>query len=70
MAEPGVSLKVPWVYRRDNPVSTYLFFSPGVDLGRRKDHVVFRIPRIAGSRLRNVIRYLVPGQAYMKRDPS
>ncbi|GFX36639.1 hypothetical protein TNCV_4742461 [Trichonephila clavipes] len=57
----GVSLKVPWVYRKDNPGSTYYFFSPGVDIGRRKDHVV-RIYKIAGSRLRKVIRYFVPEQ--------
>ncbi|GFW14706.1 hypothetical protein TNCV_1561691 [Trichonephila clavipes] len=35
---------------------------PGVDLSRRKDHVVFRIHMIAGSRIHKVIRYYVPGK--------
>ncbi|GFT54708.1 hypothetical protein TNCV_958881 [Trichonephila clavipes] len=64
----GVSLKVPLVYRRDYPGSTYEFFSPGVDLSRCKDHVVFRIQRIACSRLRKVVRNFVPEKAYMRRE--
>ncbi|GFX03097.1 hypothetical protein TNCV_4288801 [Trichonephila clavipes] len=42
---------------------------PGVDLSRYKDHVVFRNHRIACSRLRKVVRNLVPEKAYMRRDP-
>ncbi|GFV17900.1 hypothetical protein TNCV_4456171 [Trichonephila clavipes] len=42
---------------------------PGVDLSRCKDHVVFRIRRIAGSRLRKVVHNFVPEKAYMRRDP-
>ncbi|GFV33053.1 hypothetical protein TNCV_3365051 [Trichonephila clavipes] len=33
---------------------------PGVDLNRCKDHVVFRIHRIAGSCLRKIVRNFVP----------
>ncbi|GFW06905.1 hypothetical protein TNCV_3290041 [Trichonephila clavipes] len=43
--------------------------SPGVYLSRCKDHVVFRIHRIAGSRLRKVVRNFVPEKAYMRRYP-
>ncbi|GFY28984.1 transposable element Tcb1 transposase [Trichonephila clavipes] len=66
MVDTRVSLKVPWVFRRDYPGSTYKFFCPGVDISRCKDHGVFRIHRIAGSRLRKVIRYFVPGQARVR----
>ncbi|GFX20080.1 hypothetical protein TNCV_1436401 [Trichonephila clavipes] len=38
----------------------YIFFSPGVDLSRCKDHVVFQIHRIAGSYLRKVVRNFIP----------
>ncbi|GFU39532.1 hypothetical protein TNCV_857301 [Trichonephila clavipes] len=42
--------------------------SPGVDLSRCEDHVVFRVDRIAGSRLRKVVRNFVPEKAYMRKD--
>ncbi|GFW58825.1 hypothetical protein TNCV_4046641 [Trichonephila clavipes] len=43
--------------------------SLGVDLCQCKNHMVFRIHRIAGSRLRKVVRNFVPEKAYMRRDP-
>ncbi|GFV02590.1 hypothetical protein TNCV_5017581 [Trichonephila clavipes] len=43
--------------------------SPGVDHSRCKDHVVFRIHMIAGSRFSKVIRNFVPDKANMSRDP-
>ncbi|GFV05801.1 hypothetical protein TNCV_5035401 [Trichonephila clavipes] len=42
---------------------------PGVDISRCKDHMVFRIHRIACSRFRKVVRNFVPEKAYMRRDP-
>ncbi|GFW03980.1 hypothetical protein TNCV_2050961 [Trichonephila clavipes] len=42
--------------------------SPGVDLSRCKDHVLFRIHMTAGSRLRKVVRKFVPEKAYMRSE--
>ncbi|GFS88552.1 hypothetical protein TNCV_1461731 [Trichonephila clavipes] len=46
-----VSLKVPWVYRRDNSNTTYYFFSSGVDV-----RTMWTSGYTAGSRLHKVIR--------------